>query len=231
MTIRRYQMRAQRRRANSAAGWTLLEMVITVTVLAILTLGAVPLVQNSVKRQRETQLRDALRQMREAVKEFHRDTIGMQCAGAAAGAPPTQQQGGAVAPGQQQQQMPIDPRSRVVITDCTIFKTDNPDRLPPTLEILVEGVNVIPREAAASALGGSVPSSGRTATENPLMSTQKRVYLREIPIDPMTGRRDTWVLRSSYDEPDTASWGGENIFDVRSGSRGTALNGERYSDW
>jgi general secretion pathway protein G len=38
-------------------------------------------------------------------------------------------------------------------------------------------------------------------------------------------------LRSSYDPPDAGSWGGENVFDVRSKSRDTALNGEKYSDW
>ena len=43
----------------------------------------------------------------------------------------------------------LDPRSKVVISDCTIFGIDNPDHYPPDLETLVEGVNVIPRSAAA----------------------------------------------------------------------------------
>jgi general secretion pathway protein G len=46
----------------------------------------------------------------------------------------------------------------------------------------------------------------------------------------MTGKAD-WDLRSSYDTADAGSWGGENVFDVRSKSRATALNGEKYSDW
>jgi general secretion pathway protein G len=46
----------------------------------------------------------------------------------------------------------------------------------------------------------------------------------------MTGEKD-WDLRSCYDTADTSSWGGENVFDVRSKSKGTALNGEKYSDW
>jgi general secretion pathway protein G len=54
--------------------------------------------------------------------------------------------------------------------------------------------------------------------------------LRAVPIDPMTGEAD-WDLRSCYDAPDATSWGGENVFDVRSKSKGTALNGEKYSDW
>ena len=46
----------------------------------------------------------------------------------------------------------------------------------------------------------------------------------------MTGK-DDWELRSSYDAHDAGSWGGENVFDVRSKSKETALNGEKYSDW
>src|SRR6266567_8453183 len=56
-------------------GFSLIELVITVAVLAILTLGVVPLVQVSVKRQKEQQLRDALREMREAIDQFHREAL------------------------------------------------------------------------------------------------------------------------------------------------------------
>jgi len=56
-------------------------------------------------------------------------------------------------------------------------------------------------------------------------------YLRAIPTDPMTGNQD-WGLRSVQDEPDTKSWGGQDVFDVYSQSTGTALNGTtKYSDW
>ena len=55
-------------------------------------------------------------------------------------------------------------------------------------------------------------------------------YMREVPVDPMTGKND-WELRSSYDASDAGSWGGENVFDVRSKSKAKALNGEQYSDW
>jgi len=50
------------------------------------------------------------------------------------------------------------------------------------------------------------------------------------PVDPMTGGAD-WDFRSCYDAADGGSWGGENVFDVRSKSKDTALNGEKYSDW
>jgi general secretion pathway protein G len=55
-------------------------------------------------------------------------------------------------------------------------------------------------------------------------------YLREIPTDPITGNKD-WGLRSVQDDPDTTSWGGDDVFDVYSQSTGTALDGTKYSDW
>ncbi len=54
-------------------GFSLIELMITVSVLAILTMGVIPLVQVTVKRQKEQQLRDALRQMREAIDQFQRE--------------------------------------------------------------------------------------------------------------------------------------------------------------
>ncbi|CAN5810660.1 hypothetical protein BH18ACI4_BH18ACI4_25370 [soil metagenome] len=204
-------------------GFTLIELVMTITIMTILTLGVMPLVKVSVKRQREQQLRDALRQMRIAIDEFHRDTVGMICTGNVA---PTQGQG---------QNSPfIDPRSRVAISDCTIFGVDNPDRYPPDLDTLTSGVNVTPRGGAGIGGQGLQSTGTRPGDSSSVLdsqlSTKKKVYLRAIPVDPMTGRAE-WDLRSCYDATDSGSWGGENVFDVRSKSKETALNGEKYSDW
>ena len=196
-------------------GFTLIELVITITVLTILTLGVLPLVKVAVKRQKEQQLRETLRQIRMAIDEFHRDTVNMPCTGIA----------GAPGQPQPQQTATIDPRSRVVISDCTLFGIDNPDRYPPDLDTLINGVNVIPRGST-----GGAGQPGVAATEVGQVSTKQKVYLRGMPIDPITGKAE-WDFRSSYDAHDSASWGGENLFDVRSKSKETALNGEKYSDW
>lgn len=204
-------------------GFTLIELVITITVLTILTMGVVPLLKLSVKRQREQQLHDALRQMRTAIDEFRRDTVGMSCPGNVG-----------IPSGPQLPTGYFDPRSKVVISDCTVFGVDNPDRYPPELQTLVDGVNVVPR-AGGNPGGQGLQSTGTSTTNTnsvlgSQLSTKKKVYLRAIPIDPMTGKAE-WEFRSCYDAVDSDSWGGENVFDVRSKSKDTALNGEKYSDW
>jgi len=225
----------------SASGFSLIELVITVAVLAILTLGVVPLVRVSVQRQKEIQLRDALREMREAIDQFHREAL----AGAQMQA--NQQQGNT----SQQEQAPrnppnpqnpqqgagnifSDPRVRVAITDQTIFSADNPDRYPPDLETLVKGVDVLPLASAQKGLQGGIGLQGdKGITDANQQSNQPKtkIYLRRIPVDPMTGKAE-WEFRSCYDSADTNSWGGENIFDVHSKSDGKALNGtDKYRDW
>lgn len=59
---------------------------------------------------------------------------------------------------------------------------------------------------------------------------KKLRVLRRIPRDPMTNSTD-WGLRSYQDEPDSTSWGGQDVFDVYTKSPGTALDGSAYSDW
>jgi general secretion pathway protein G len=74
---------------------------------------------------------------------------------------------------------------------------------PPDLQTLVDGVDV---------------------------QGKKLKFLRRIPVDPITGKAD-WGLRSMQDDPNSDSWGGQNVFDVHSTSTATALDGTKYSDW
>ncbi len=77
---------------------------------------------------------------------------------------------------------------------------------PKTLEVLVEGVD----------LKGPVPF--------------KKKFLRRIPRDPMT-EDGQWGLRSYFDDPDSDTWGGQDVYDVYSKSDKQALDGTYYKDW
>jgi general secretion pathway protein G len=59
---------------------------------------------------------------------------------------------------------------------------------------------------------------------------KKLRFLRRIPVDPMTGKAE-WGMRSVQDDPDSESWGGQNVFDVFSKSEGTAMDGTKYKEW
>ncbi|MDD2336693.1 MAG: type II secretion system protein [Geobacteraceae bacterium] len=97
------------------------------------------------------------------------------------------------------------------VDDKKIVTTANKSGYPETLRQLVDGYD----------FGG--------------LYAYKKRFLRKIPIDPMNppepGEEPQWGLRSYSDEPDTPSWGGEDVYDVYSLSKGTALDGTKYREW
>ena len=55
-------------------------------------------------------------------------------------------------------------------------------------------------------------------------------YMREVPIDPMTQSKDSWQpVNAETNVNDAAAEPG--IYDVKSGSDQSALDGTRYADW
>jgi len=59
---------------------------------------------------------------------------------------------------------------------------------------------------------------------------KKYRFLRSIPTDPMTNTKE-WGMRSMQDDPDSDSWGGQNVFDVYTKSEGSGLDNTKYKDW
>ena len=55
---------------KSKRGFTLLEMLVTVTVLMILASAVQPIVKNRIKRQKELELRRSLREIRQAIDNY-----------------------------------------------------------------------------------------------------------------------------------------------------------------
>jgi general secretion pathway protein G len=149
-------------RKKGERGLTLVELIVTVAILAILAAGAAPIARFKVKREKERELHYDLWTMRDAIDKY-KDAA-----------------------------------------DKGAFQTKvDSQNYPPDLETLVNGVDV---------------------------QGKKVRFLRHIPIDPMTGKAD-WGLRSMQDDPDSDSYSGNSVFDVYSKSQGTALNGEKYSEW
>lgn len=145
-------------------GFTLAELVMVVALVAVLAAVALPTAKFTIKRQREAELRLALRQMRNAIDEHKR------------------------------------------LADQGMIQVElGTEGYPKELEVLVEGVDVV----------------GQTV---------KKKFLRRIPIDPMTGEAE-WGMRSYQDEPDSRTWGRQNVYDVYSLSAATALDGTKYKDW
>jgi general secretion pathway protein G len=55
-------------------------------------------------------------------------------------------------------------------------------------------------------------------------------YLRAIPKDPFTNATDSWITVPAEPDPTNPS-ATAGIYDVKSGSEATALDGSRYADW
>jgi general secretion pathway protein G len=138
-------------------GFTLLELLVVMTIIGILAAVAIPALRDSPQRAREAALKEDLFTLRSTIDQFHGDK----------------------------------------------------GYYPPDLQTLV--------------------------TDG---------YLRQIPVDPMTKSRDTWVV--DYEElevgDESAGAGGDGtqtseeplapgIIDVHSGSSEKSLDGTAYKDW
>jgi general secretion pathway protein G len=156
------QARQRASRWGGEDGVTLVELIIVVTILAILGTAAVPAVKFEVKRSKERELRRDLWEMRSAIDRYN----------------------------------------DVALLGGIQTKADS-NNYPPDLQTLVDGVDV---------------------------KDKKMRFLRAIPKDPMTGTTD-WGLRSNQDEPDSDSFGGQNVYDVYTKSEGTGLDGTKYKTW
>ncbi len=154
-----------------ARGFTLIELVITVAIVGLLATSAMPLVELTVKRAKEQELRTALREIRTAIDAY-----------------------------------------KLAADRGKIEKEADSSGYPRTLDLLIIGVEDITKEE-------------RT----------KIYFMRRFPRDPFfpdesESAVDTWGLRSYASPPDSPE-PGDDVYDVYTLSKGTALNGTAYHDW
>jgi general secretion pathway protein G len=170
------------------AGFTLIEMTVAAAILAILAGAALPLAKMAVKREREIELRQSLRLIREAIDAYKK------------------------------------------MADENKIETDEAEfGYPASLQVLVDGVKL--KASASAAESPSDPGSVRSKAKDDADGEGRLIkFLRRIPVDPMTGTA-VWGMLSSQDPPDASSWGEEDVFDVYTRSRGTAIDGTKYRDW
>ncbi|MFN8063880.1 MAG: prepilin-type N-terminal cleavage/methylation domain-containing protein [Vicinamibacterales bacterium] len=130
-------------RLRSARGFTLIELMVVMTIIVTLATIAVVQYRQSVQLAREAVLKDDLFKLRDAIDQYYADR----------------------------------------------------NQYPPTLEDLV--------------------SAG---------------YIRSMPKDPMTNSNSSWQSVPAEPDPSNPSVQA-GVYDVKSGSEGTAMDGSRYSDW
>jgi general secretion pathway protein G len=155
-------------RRRGRRGLTLIELIVSFTILLLLTSMALPLTRFKVKREKEKELRRSLLELRNAIDKY-KDACDYQ---------------------------QLAPTSQKPDADC----------YPESLDTLVEGVKA----------SGSVD--------------KKIKFLRRIPKDPFTGRRE-WGIRSTRDDPQSTSWGGQNVFDIYTKTYEKAGDGTAYAEW
>jgi general secretion pathway protein G len=208
---------------KNVAGLTLIELILACAILLILSTAAIPLAQMTIQRQKESELRRDLREMRDAIdrykdaadKNLIRTEVGSQ------GYPPDLQtlvdgvtvSVGGSSPGG------ISASALAGASGTGQFgSVGTPQSAQGTAPGAAAG--------GASQLGSALGQAAQGMSETP----SKVRFLRKIPVDPMTGKAD-WGLRAVQDDPDSTSWGGQDVFDVYSESQATAIDGTKYSDW
>ncbi len=246
------------RRRGKQSGLTLVELIVAFTILLILSTMALPLARVKVQREKERRLRAALSEIRKAIDrhkdmadqgklgQVDEDTFGypltlesmvegvtVQATGVGGnpfgqgGMQGLGRQSGAFGGGQGrfggQQGGAFGGRQGSSFGGRSGGGIGAQSR---------GGFGSSQGGGFGSQSGGGLGSSrrGSSGVGSSEEDEQKIRFLRRIPLDPITNSAD-WGMRSVQDEPESMSWGGQNVFDVFTTSMDMALDGTRYSEW
>lgn len=156
---------------STSRAFTLIELLVTLAVLSVLALIVVPVAHLQIQRQKEHELRWALREIRGAIDAY-----------------------------------------KAAWDAGYIRKQPDQSGYPPSLEILVEGVE-----------------------DQRSLEHREIYFLRRVPRDPFfpdgsVSAAQTWRTRSYASEADDPSEG-EDVYDIYSTSDLVGLNGVPHARW
>jgi len=204
------------RRSHPPGGFTLIELVVTLTLVSVLALVAVPMYEVTVTRAKESELRTARRQMRNALDAYKAatDTGMVAKAAGTAGYPPD--------------------LTTLVQGVYTILTGSGAAPLVGSAGVPANGGPGMGNPYGGSGLG----TSGAPAGNNAAVADQPpahMVFLRSVPRDPFFEDQSVptdqqWNIRAYGSPPGDFSSGAE-VFDVSSKSAATGKNGVAYKDW
>jgi general secretion pathway protein G len=177
---------------RAVRGFTLIELVVTLALVGVMAMVAVPLYEVTAVRMKEMELRTALRQIRTALDAY-----------------------------------------KDASDTGKISKEAGDSGYPPSLKVLVEGVDVA--QTAATSVTSTSPNSSNSSNSTLNDAPTKLMFLRQVPRDPFTPdpsvpADEQWDTRS-YGSPPSDPQPGKDVYDVMSKSTAVGSNGIAYKDW
>ena len=203
-------------------GFTLIELVVTLLIVGLLAAAAVPLVELTVKRNRERELRAALREIRTAIDAYKRasDEGRILKLAQQSGYPPKL---ALLVEGVPDLRSP-ERRSiyflRRLPRDPT-FPDQGAPRYLHRADLAKETVLVSDLATMRDAVDKFFGDTGRYPAS--LDELVARRYLRRIPPDPITESTASWIVVA----PPAPEQGA--VYDVKSGAQGRTSDGRPYN--
>lgn len=193
---------AGRGRRRATHGVSFVELLLVVSVLAVVTLLVLPTARNVQRRAQEVQLRRALATLRVTLDEYHRDW----------------ERGYIESPNREGW-----PETLEELTEEIEYRGPPESQAPfPT----APGAQPPP-----GGLGSNRRGPATEEAEPVPKIYLPRIPADPFNLHGDEWDTGGWRARAYRDEPDDTAWGGENVYDVYSSSAWTALDGTSYEDW
>jgi len=195
--------RARPKGRTRPGGFTLIELVVTLALVGVMALVAVPLYEVTAVRMKEAELRTALRQIRTALDQYKdaSDAGKIQKDPSDSGFPPS---------------------LKVLVDGVDVVQNSN------SLGSALKGS--APPSFASSASTGS-PAGAPDASNGPSRLMFLRQVPRDpFTPDPSLPPEEQWDTRS-YGSPPSDPQPGKDVYDVMSKATGVGSNGIAYKDW